>query len=360
MARKKISEFRAKTLLTTALELSYDGASFDVSTDSFERLRQLDSSKTYVVKVDEGVKKRMKQGLLALNKKPQELEAEIKKLKEKGYTHFIIEPFFNHDALSEKYLSVEQVRDGIRVLYSDKGGIDIEENQEHIQEAVINSKEQAQAFMGKIGMNREFELQIKAIKKAFDKYYFSFIEINPLVISDDKWTLLDLAAEVDSTGEFFVQGAWTEKDFRSGITKRKTEEEINVSQLASKSQAAFSLEVLNQNGRIFMLLSGGGASIVLADEVYDKGSGHQLANYGEYSGNPNAEETYIYAKNVLSLLLKSQAKKKVLIIAGGVANFTDVRITFKGLIKALEEVRQQLQEQGVRVFVRRGGPFQEE
>jgi ATP citrate (pro-S)-lyase len=108
------------------------------------------------------------------------------------------------------------------------------------------------------------------------------------------------------------------------------------------------------------MLSGGGASIVLADEVHNQGYGKELANYGEYSGNPNAEETYIYAKNLLSLLLKSAAKKKVLIIAGGVANFTDVRITFIGLIKALDEMKTQLQQQDIKVFVRRGGPYQEE
>src|SRR5206468_4255377 len=137
---------------------------------------------------------------------------------------------------------------------------------------------------------------------------------------------LDVAAEVDSAGEFFVHNAWNEEDFRSGQPKKRTDEEVAVTQLAAKSQAAFSLEVLNPNGSISMLLSGGGASIVLADEVYNQGYGKELANYGEYSGNPNAEETYLYTKAVLRLLLQSKAKKKVLIIAGGVANFTDVRI----------------------------------
>ena len=87
--------------------------------------------------------------------------------------------------------------------------------------------------------------------------------------------------------------------------------------------------------------------------------GKSLANYGEYSGNPNAEETYIYTRNVLSLMLKSNAPKKVLIIGGGVANFTDIRHTFKGVIQALEEFAQVLQKNNVKVFVRRGGPHQE-
>lgn len=50
----------------------------------------------------------------------------------------------------------------------------------------------------------------------------------------------------------------------------------------------------------------------------------------------------------------------MLIIAGGVANFTDVRVTFNGLIKALNEVKNELHALGVKIFVRRGGPYQEE
>jgi ATP citrate (pro-S)-lyase len=56
------------------------------------------------------------------------------------------------------------------------------------------------------------------------------------------------------------------------------------------------------------------------------------------------------------LLLNSSAKKKALVIAGGVANFTDVEQTFLGIIDALSEVALELRAAAVRVFVRRGGP----
>jgi ATP citrate lyase citrate-binding len=48
------------------------------------------------------------------------------------------------------------------------------------------------------------------------------------------------------------------------------------------------------------------------------------------------------------------------VIGGGVANFTDVRQTFHGVVRALTEARDDLRAQGVRVFVRRGGPFEVE
>ncbi len=208
-----------------------------------------------------------------------------------------------------------------------------------------------------LDLNEHF---LTKLLNAFNAYHFSFLEINPLLVLDTKYMLLDTAVEVDSAGEFFVHGAWTEKDFRSGIVNEKTDEEKHVDELSHKSQASFNMSVLNSDGAIFMLLSGGGASIVLADEIYNLGFGKQIANYGEYSGNPNAEEVYIYTKNILSLLLKSSSQKKVLLIGGGVANFTDVRITFKGIVKAIDEKKDELQKQGVKVFVRRGGPNQKE
>jgi ATP-citrate lyase beta-subunit len=55
-------------------------------------------------------------------------------------------------------------------------------------------------------------------------------------------------------------------------------------------------------------------------------------------------------------MLKSKAKRKALVIAGGVANFTDVQKTFAGIIDALSEFAPKLREQRIKVFVRRGGP----
>lgn len=47
---------------------------------------------------------------------------------------------------------------------------------------------------------------------------------------------------------------------------------------------------------------------------------------------------------------------KILIIGGGIANFTNVASTFKGIVTALKEFQSQLIEQRVSIFVRRAGP----
>jgi ATP-citrate lyase beta-subunit len=49
-------------------------------------------------------------------------------------------------------------------------------------------------------------------------------------------------------------------------------------------------------------------------------------------------------------------KGKVLIIGGGIANFTDVANTFTGIIQALREYSDKLKKVGCKIYVRRGGP----
>jgi succinyl-CoA synthetase beta subunit len=93
---------------------------------------------------------------------------------------------------------------------------------------------------------------------------------------------------------------------------------------------------------------------VIADEAQLRRR-QPLGNYGEYSGGPTREETYLYAKEIIALMLASKAKNKALVIAG-VANFTDVKKTFAGIIDALSEVASALRKAKIKVFVRRGGP----
>lgn len=353
MARRKLSEYRAKQILHSALDLPYAGIQIHKKNTGSVNL---DKNKRYVVKVDQGVKGRMKKGLVKVNVTADEVKAEIKRLEQLGYSQFIVEEFIPHEATLDLFLSLERAREGIVVNYANVGGIDVESNVDKVQKDVYNSEIDAKisAFMS---LPDNF---LETLVNTFEENYFSFLEINPLLIMNRKPYVLDLAVEVDDAAEFFVHGSWSKEDYTDGTRADKTQEEKNIEALAEGSPASLKLTVFNPQGEIFLLLSGGGASIALADEVYNRGYGKELANYGEYSGNPNDEETYTYTKNVLSLLLKSSAQKKILIIAGGVANFTDIRKTFKGVIKALAEVADKLREQHVKVYVRRGGPHQKE
>lgn len=51
---------------------------------------------------------------------------------------------------------------------------------------------------------------------------------------------------------------------------------------------------------------------------------------------------------------------KVLIIGGGIANFTNVAATFKGIVRALTDYHHDIIKHHISIYVRRGGPnFQE-
>ncbi|HEX4774544.1 MAG TPA: ATP citrate lyase citrate-binding domain-containing protein [Candidatus Saccharimonadales bacterium] len=356
MARQKLSEYRAKTIISNALNLPYAGWPIDAETLLDDQIKKaVSAGNNFVVKVDEGVKGRYKKGLVKLDVAPADLGATVESLAEQGYRWLIIEPMFGHDQTEERYLSLASSREGLLLQYSSKGGINIEKQAGSIQKVWLNKETDWEDLAAQTGISSQL---IKDLVQALKDDYFAFMEINPYVVSDNGLRILDSAVEVDDAATFFVND-WKPVDFRRHNSQKPTDEEKVVEELDANSPASLKLSVLEPDGGIFLLLSGGGASVVVADEIYNQGYGEQLANYGEYSGNPNAEETYIYTKQLLSLLLKSSAPRKILFIGGAVANFTDVAKTFAGVIKAIEEVAGELKTQHVKVFVRRGGPNQE-
>ena len=72
-------------------------------------------------------------------------------------------------------------------------------------------------------------------------------------------------------------------------------------------------------------------------------------------------QTYEYAKTILDLATREVHERgKVLIIGGGIANFTDVKKTFKGIVRALHEYAERLRAGNFRIYVRRAGPNYQE
>ncbi len=189
-----------------------------------------------------------------------------------------------------------------------------------------------------------------------DDQHLSFVEINPLIVRGGDCILLDAAVLADSAGEHTSK--WTDDDIVNPHVP--SDSEAAVAEMNQNSPAAFSFRVLNPDGALWLILSGGGASITIADEAMNRGKADLISNYGEYSGGPTTEESYLYTKHVIEQLQLSKSPKKAIVIAGGVANFTDVKKTFKGVIQALDEYSDVLKSQGVKVYVRRGGPNEAE
>lgn len=339
MARVKLTEYRAKKLLVD----NYSGVALSVSSLD-DDIAELKADQQYIIKVDQGIKKRGKQGLIRLNITKADATEAVKELADKGFERFVAEPMFPHEDSEEKYLSIERTRNGFLLLFSEQGGVEVEAHPEHIQRyEQINDVPLPGQFLSHIieVMNRE---------------HLSFIEINPLIVRDNVCTLLDAAVLADSAGQW--QASWQEDDIVEA--GKKSEAEQVIAELNEGSPAAFSFRVLNQDGAIWLLLSGGGASITIADEAANRGKADLIGNYGEYSGGPTREETQLYTEAVLAQMFRSKAPKKAIIIAGGVANFTDVKKTFAGIIDALGKYLDELKAANIKVFVRRGGPNEQE
>lgn len=352
MARKKISEYKAKSLIIN----NYNGFQITLG----QSLSEFDHSRKYVVKVDQGEKKRYKRGLLHTDVSVEQILEKIIDLENKGFSQFLIEPMQNYSS-NEMYISLELVRSGIRIIFSEQGGVDIEENNssqvEILPYEISENETQIRSFLNERFHNSLISQFIQQLIIDFKNIKAGFLEINPFVIQDDKVIPLDAAVLVDDAAEFLVNGLWTSEDFIQ--SKNLTEYEKQIQKLDESTPASLKLSVLNENGGLFFLLSSGGASIILADEAFNSGLQNEIVNYGEYSGSPTREETYLYTKQILEMMMNSASEVKHLVIAGGVANFTDVYKTFSGIIDALSEKVSDLQNMGVKVFVRRGGPNEE-
>jgi succinyl-CoA synthetase beta subunit len=342
MARVKISEYRAKYII---LGDEYKGVLIRSGTKT-----KLSKGNNLVVKVDQGVKKRFKQGLVAVDVSTLQAQAKFIEWGKKGFSQFILEPLISHQKEEEQYLSLERIREGVRILHTAGGGIDIEAHPEHVQTYIVTDRKDIQKIAYATKIPGAF---LQHLFDVFNKAFFSFLEINPLIVRTEDVYLLDAACLVDSAGAFFTD-AWNENDIVKSTAKHSAESRVE--ELAKTTPASLKLSVLNESGALFFLLSGGGGSIVIADEAQIEGAGDLISNYGEYSGGPTREETYLYAKEVIELVCASKAKRKALVIAGGVANFTDVQKTFAGIIDALSEAAPTLRKAEVKVFVRRGGP----
>ncbi|EAQ84021.1 hypothetical protein CHGG_10425 [Chaetomium globosum CBS 148.51] len=361
----------------------------------------------FVAKPDQLIKRRGKSGLLALNKTWPEAKAWVAeragKVQKVEHTEgvlrqFLVEPFVPHPDGTEYYIN------GDWILFTHEGGVDVGDVDAKAEKLLIpvdltqypSNEEIASTLLSKVpkGVHNVLVDFITRLYAVYVDCQFTYLEINPLVVipNEDATSasvhFLDLAAKLDQTADFECGVKWAIArspaalgitaptssngtvnidagppiEFPAPFGRELTKEEAYIAELDAKTGASLKLTVLNPNGRIWTLVAGGGASVVYADAIASAGFADELANYGEYSGAPTESQTYHYARTVLDLMLRApmNSKGKVLFIGGGIANFTNVASTFKGVIKALREYANTLNEHNVQIWVRRAGPNYQE
>ncbi|OMH83136.1 ATP-citrate synthase, partial [Zancudomyces culisetae] len=354
-----------------------------------------------VVKPDQLIKRRGKSGLLLINQDWSDVknwiaERAFKEIKIGAVSGvikvFVIEPFLPHTASEEYYVCIQTHREGDEILFTHEGGVDIGDVDSKATRCFIpvngdfpEKKELTEKLFGAVDTeSKKAALYgfVERLYAVFVRLNFTYLEINPLVVMEREGkgvevVPLDMAAKLDQTAEFESGSLWassrmTEEfkarsvktafggppmEFPAPFGRELTPEEAYVQELDSKTGASLKLTILNPKGRVWTMVAGGGASVVYADAIAAYGCAAELANYGEYSGAPSENQTYEYAKTILELMTRERhADGKVLIIGGGIANFTNVATTFKGIIRALKELKTQLISNDIKIYVRRAGP----
>jgi len=328
-----------------------------------------------VAKPDQLIKRRGKAGLVAVNKSFDEAKAWVmermckeQKIEEVTgqLTHFLIEPFVPHKQEEEFYICLLSERYHDEVLFCHEGGVDVgdvDAKAERLQVATgaaLTEEEVREKLLVKVPSEKRGNLAsfIVSLFRFYKELHFAYLEINPLVMLEDGSVVpLDMAAKLDETAVFLCAQKWGEVDWPPPFGRAAYPEEALIREMDGKTGASLKLTILNEKGRVWTMVAGGGASVVYADTVADYGWGHELANYGEYSGAPSTEETFAYAKTLFSLMMRSKHPEgKFLIIGGGIANFTDVAATFTGLIQALQHYAEDIKEHKIKIWIRRAGP----
>uniref|UniRef100_A0A3B3X3V6 ATP-citrate synthase n=1 Tax=Poecilia mexicana TaxID=48701 RepID=A0A3B3X3V6_9TELE len=386
MSAKAISEQTGKEYLykyictSAPVQNRFRYANVTTETD-FQRLTQEHPwllTERLVVKPDQLIKRRGKLGLVGVNLdlngvkewlKPR-LMKETMVGKAKGILkNFLIEPFVPHKQTEEFYVCIYAAREGDYVLFHHEGGVDVGDVDAKAQKLLIGVDEK----IGEDQVKRELLTKAPNDKKAilasfivglfnlYEDLFFTYLEINPLVVTKDGVYVLDMAAKIDATADYICKSKWGDVEFPPPFGREAYPEEAYIADLDAKSGASLKLTLLNPRGRIWTMVAGGGASVVYSDTICDLGGVDELANYGEYSGAPSEQQTYDYAKTILSLMTREKHPDgKVLIIGGSIANFTNVAATFKGIVRAIRDYQGPLKEHEVTIFVRRGGPNYQE
>ncbi|CAB1431398.1 unnamed protein product [Pleuronectes platessa] len=386
MSAKAISEQTGKEFLykhictSAAVQNRFRYAQVTPETD-FARLA-LDHpwllTERLVVKPDQLIKRRGKLGLVGVNLDLDGVREWLKSRlmreatvgKAKGILkNFLIEPFVAHKQEEEFYVCIYATREGDYVLFHHEGGVDVGDVDAKARKLLIGVDEKISEDSVTKGLlthvpNDKRKVLASFIVGLFNLYedlFFTYLEINPLVVTKDGVYVLDMAAKIDATADYICKAKWGDVVFPPPFGREAYPEEAYIADLDAKSGASLKLTLLNPRGRIWTMVAGGGASVVYSDTICDLGGVDELANYGEYSGAPSEQQTYDYAKTILSLMTREKHPDgKVLIIGGSIANFTNVAATFKGIVRAIRDYQVPLKEHEVTIFVRRGGPNYQE
>jgi ATP-citrate lyase beta-subunit len=317
-----------------------------------------------VVKAHEALGSRFKLGLVKVDLDLKGAEAATKEMigRQVGsitVSQVIVSEMIPHK--EEYYCAVKSTREGTDILIANCGGIEVESNWDRVKCVALEVGQQPSAeALETVAKDAGFTGSL--VKKmadfagkmftCFDSEDAQYLEVNPVVVREHDSELIALDAVTLLDGDAKFRHPDWNFAFAAEFGRAYSKHEMEVMAVDSKIKGSVKFIEI-PGGDTAMLPAGGGASVYYSDAVVARGG--KLANYAEYSGDPPD-----WAVEVLTDKVCSLPGIKNIIVGGAIANFTDVKKTFGGIINGFRKAKSEGKLKDVKIWVRRGGPREKE
>jgi succinyl-CoA synthetase beta subunit len=295
---------------------------------------------------------RMKAGAIRFTRSPDEAAAlydAIMGIQVSGQRPRAILVEEKRDVAQEYFASVTW--DGRRkrpvLLFSDMGGIDIEEVAEkhpdhvsktHFSSILPLSPRSAKEAIGATGVSGDALVRLTPIvfelMRLFLAYDLTLAEINPLArLSDGRFVVLDGHIDLEAEARGKHKKLLEELGIQPEETRQAREAtpfEIRGAQVNAADHRGVAGNVVEFDGDLGLVIGAGGGSLTLFDAVRKHGG--RPANYCEIGGNPSVRK----ASELTKLILSKPGVKKLAVMMNVVSN-TRVDIVARGVIKGCIE-----------------------
>lgn len=317
-----------------------------------------------VAKAHEALGSRFKLGLVKVGLDAKGAQAAVKEMLGRQVGSITVSQVIVSEMIPHKeeyYAAVKSTREGTDVLVANCGGIEVESNWERVKRLPVEvgfapSPEALEKLANDAGFTGPLAKKVAdfaaKLFACFDHEDAQYLEVNPVVAreSDGELVALDAVTLLDADAKF-RHPDW-DFQFAAEFGRAYTKQELEVMAVDSKIKGSVKFIEI-PGGDTAMLPAGGGASVYYSDAVVARGG--KLANYAEYSGDPPDWAVEVLTEKVCSL-----PGIKNIIVGGAIANFTDVKKTFGGIIAGFRKAKSEGKLNGVKIWVRRGGPREKE
>ncbi len=317
-----------------------------------------------VVKAHEALGSRFKLGLVRVGLDLPGAEAAAREMLGRQVGSLTVSQVIVSEMIPHKeeyYAAVKSTREGADVLVANCGGIEVESNWDRVKRLSVEigttpSRDALDRLAKEAGFTGDLAKKIAdfagKLFACFDNEDAQYLEVNPVAMreSDGELVALDAVTLLDADARF-RHPDWN-FPFAAEFGRPYTKNELEVMAVDAKIKGSVKFIEI-PGGDVAMLPAGGGASVYYSDAVVARGG--KLANYAEYSGDPPDWAVEVLTEKVCSL-----PGIKHIIVGGAIANFTDVKKTFGGIIAGFRKAKAEGKLNGVKIWVRRGGPREKE